>query len=253
MTFDLRGKTMLITGASTGIGAAVALGAARAGADVAIHYNRSANAAERVHDEAVAAGSRAETYQADLTRVGAAADLVERVASSFGRLDVLVNNAGSMLGRTTVEEMTTETYERLLDVNLRHVVEASRAAIPHLRRSEGCVVNVGSIAARTGGGAGAGVYAATKGAVASFTRGLAKELASEGIRVNAISPGLIRTPFHEGLTTDEQFEHMAGLIPMGRPGTAEDLVGPTLFLASDAVAGFVTGQLLEVNGGQFSP
>lgn len=247
------GRLVLVTGASTGIGAAIARGAAGAGAHVVMHYNHNERAARELQREIRDEGGEATLEREDLSRSGAGAALVGRVAERHAGLDVLVNNAGAMGRRSPVADVTAELYDEVFDLNVRSVVEACRAAIPHLRRSQGCVVNVGSIAARTGGGPGAALYASTKGAIATFTRGLAKELAPDGVRVNAISPGLIRTPFHDGVTTDEQFERLAAAIPMGRAGTAEDCVGPALFLADPQAAGFMTGQLLEVNGGQFSP
>jgi 3-oxoacyl-[acyl-carrier protein] reductase len=141
----------------------------------------------------------------------------------------------------------------VLDLNVRSVVVACRAAIPWLQRQGGVIINTSSIAARNGGGPGSGLYASAKAFVSNLTRGLAKELVKDRIRVNAVAPGVIATPFHDRFSTPEQLTQMVGAIPMGRAGAPEDCVGAYLFLASDTLSGFVTGQILEVNGGQLMP
>jgi len=140
-----------------------------------------------------------------------------------------------------------------MDLNAHSVVWASRAAHPWLRRNGGVIINTTSIAARNGGGGGAVLYAAAKGFVSTFTRGFAKEVVADNIRVNAVSPGVILTPFHERYSSEAQMAGMVATVPMGRAGTVEDCVGAYLFLASNALSGYVTGQILEVNGGQLMP
>jgi 3-oxoacyl-[acyl-carrier protein] reductase len=141
-----------------------------------------------------------------------------------------------------------------MDVNMTSVFAMSRQAVPVMRRqASGSIINVTSVAARTGGGGGSVAYATSKGAVSTFTRGLAKELAPEGIRVNAVAPGVITTPFHERNTTDAQMDAMVSSVPMGRPGRPDECVGAVLFLASPAMSGYITGQVLEINGGQLTP
>jgi 3-oxoacyl-[acyl-carrier protein] reductase len=175
-------------------------------------------------------------------------------AAHFGRLDGLINNAGSVVGRVPFAESTDEQYEALINLNIRPVVAASRAVIPHFRKEGGgVIINTSSIAARHGGGPGAILYGATKGFVSTFTRGLAKELVSDRIRVNAVAPGVILTPLHERFTSAEQMRAMTATIPMGRPGSAEECVGAYLYLASESLSSYVTGQVLEVNGGQLMP
>jgi 3-oxoacyl-[acyl-carrier protein] reductase len=142
---------------------------------------------------------------------------------------------------------------RVLDLNVNSVVIASHAALPHLRKSRGCIINTGSIAGRNGGGPGVGIYGAAKGFVQTFTRALAKEVAPDGIRVNAVAPGTIATPFHERDSTPEQLEAVRKGIPLGRLGSAEDCAGAYLFLASPSMSRYVTGQIIEVNGGQLMP
>jgi 3-oxoacyl-[acyl-carrier protein] reductase len=250
---DLRfdDTTVLVTGASTGIGAAVAAGFGAAGADVWVHYNSSAEAAEDVAAGIRGAGGRGRTVQADLSVPGAAAALAAQVLEGSDGIDVLVNNAGSMVGRRRVGEATHELYQQVFQLNVGSMTEMCNAVVPSMRaRGSGAVINVGSVAAVSGGGPGAALYAATKGAVTSYTRALAKEVAADGVRVNCLSPGVIGTPFHDRWTTPESMEAMVTTIPMGRAGTAQECVGAVLFLAHDGLSGYVTGQVLAVNGGQ---
>jgi 3-oxoacyl-[acyl-carrier protein] reductase len=250
---DLAGKAVLVTGASTGIGAALARAYAAQGAKVAVHYNESMREAEGVAKAIADSGGEAYLTRGDF---GASADVekvVGETARHFGRLDGLVNNAGGMLGRVAYADMTDAQYDAVMNLNARSVVTACRVAIPWLRKQGGFIVNTSSIAARNGGGNGAGLYASSKAFVSNYTRGLAKELIGSGIRVNAVSPGTILTPFHERYSSAEQMKGMVATIPQGRAGTAEDCVGAYLFLSSDAMSGYITGQVIEVNGGQLMP
>ena len=251
---DLDALNILITGASSGIGAALAKGVGEAGAAaVAVHYNTGHDGAKEVVHQLTALGVAAAHFQADLTVRGAAEGLVREVIDRFGRIDVLINNAGTLVGRRPTVEMDDAFYNAVLDANLYSTVACCRAVLPEMiGRRSGTVINVSSVAARIGGGNGAALYAASKGAVSTYTRGLAREVASHGIRVNAISPGTIATPFHERFTSPEALEAVKATIPMGRLGRADEMVGPTVFLASSA-SSYVTGQIIEVNGGQYSP
>ena len=183
--------------------------------------------------------------------------LVERVvdetASHFGRLDGLVNNAGGMLGRVAYADLGDDQYDAVMNLNVRSVLTASRRALPWLKKTRGFIVNTSSIAARNGGSAGSGLYASAKAFVSNATRGLAKEFTGFGIRVNAVAPGIILTPFHERYSTDAQISAAVATIPQGRAGTADECVGAYLFLSSDMLSGYVTGQVIEVNGGQLMP
>lgn len=251
---EFRGKVILVTGASTGIGAAVARAFGGFGAKVGVHCNSHLAEAEAVAGDIRTAGGAALVVKADVADPVALTEAVEAVAAHFGRLDILINNAGSMLARVPLADASLEHYHQVLDVNLTSVFAACHAAIPIMRRQGGGnIVNVTSIAARTGGAAGAGIYAAAKAAVGTLTRNLAKEEAPHNIRVNAVSPGVITTPFHEKVSTPAQMEAARAAIPLGRLGTAEECVGTFLYLASDTLSRYVDGQIIEVNGGQFMP
>ncbi|MEM9630357.1 MAG: SDR family oxidoreductase [Pseudomonadota bacterium] len=248
---DLAGRRVLVTGGSTGIGAAVSLAFAAQGAKVALHYNESRAAAEAVHaqvPESIA------LIQGDLSAAGAATQVVQQAAERLGGLDGLINNAGGMLGRIPTIEASPEHVTRVFDLNAHSVWEATVAAYPYLRGREGSfVINTTSIAARNGGGGGAALYAAAKAYVSSLTRGQAKEFVADGIRVNAVAPGVIQTPFHDRYTPEDVFAAQIATIPMGREGRPEDCVGAFLFLASPTLSGYLTGQIIEVNGGQLMP
>ena len=254
MASDLKGKSVLITGASTGIGAAAARAFARKGARVALHYNASVAAAEQVASDVRAAGGEAILVAGDVTRSETIPRIVAETLEAFGRIDVLINNAGGLIARTRIEDYTEAFLHQVLALNVVQVALFMREVIPVMRRQKkGNVINVSSIAARHGGGAGAIVYAGAKGFISAATHGWAKEVVGDGIRVNAVSPGVITTPFHERYSTPEQLKAMQATIPMNRLGTAEECAGTFVFLASDELSGYITGQVIEVNGGQYMP
>lgn len=251
---DLKDKVFLVTGASTGIGAAVARALGAQGARVAVHYNQSKDAAEAVVKDIRAGGSNGLAVAGDVAKRGVVEEIVARTASHFGRIDGLVNNAGSLVKRVPIADFPDPLYDEVMDLNARSVFAASRAVIPHLRKQGGgVIINTTSIAARHGGGMGAVMYASAKAFVSTFTRGLAKELVKDNVRVNAVSPGVIATPFHDRFSTAEQIKAMTATIPMARLGSSEECVGAYLYLASDILSGYVTGQVIEVNGGQLMP
>ncbi len=250
---DLAGKAVLITGASTGIGAALARAFAAQGSLVSINYFASEAAAKDLIKDIEAAGGTAMLARGDVTKPADCADIVAKTAERFGRLDGLVNNAGLMLGRVSSLEADEAHVEAVIALNVRSVISVTRFAKPWLAREGGFVINTTSIAARNGGAGGAVLYAAAKGFVSTLTRGQAKELIAEKIRVNGVAPGVIATPFHERYSNAEAMEAMRKTIPMGRVGTPEDCVGAYLFLASEALSGYVIGQIIEVNGGQLMP
>jgi 3-oxoacyl-[acyl-carrier protein] reductase len=254
MTTDLKGKAVLITGASTGIGAAAARAFARLGSRVAIHYNASREAAEGVAADVRAAGSEAVLVGGDVTKGDHVKRIVTETIKALGRIDVLINNAGGLVKRTRIEDYDEAFLQQVIALNVVQVALFMREVIPGMRKQKGgSVVNVSSIAARHGGGAGAIMYAGAKGFISTATRGWAKEVVGDGIRVNAVSPGVITTPFHERYSTPEQLKAMQATIPMNRLGTAEECAGTFVYLASDALSGYVTGQVIEVNGGQYMP
>lgn len=249
---DLKGRIALVTGGATGIGGAISKAFGGQGMKVAVHYHAGSAEAAKVADEIKRLGGEPLLLQSDITERGAAEALVRRTVAAFGRLDVLVNNAGGMVARRPVEEIDDAFYDAVMDLNARQLVHACRAAVAEMRRGGGgSIINVSSISARTGGSPGSSVYSGAKAFVATFTRALARELAPHKIRVNALSPGTIATAFHERHSTPEKLEATRKAIPLARLGTAEDCAGTALFLASDSLSGYVTGQVIEVNGGQF--
>jgi 3-oxoacyl-[acyl-carrier protein] reductase len=251
----LDGKVALVTGASTGIGAAIAVAFGEAGAKVALHYNASKAQAEKIAFSIRSKGG-GETLlvKADVLDAQAIKDMVQRVNVKFGRIDILVNNAGGLLERHFVEEMPDEAYARVMELNMGSAFRISRSVIPILKKSGGgVIINLTSIAARNGGAAGATLYAASKAAVSTLTRGMAKELAASKIRVNAIAPGVVLTPFHDKYTEPELLKELIKSIPLGRAAAATEIAGPALFLASEELSSFITGQIIEVNGGVLMP
>lgn len=254
MLNDLKGKRVLITGASTGIGAATAVAFGRLGSHVVVHYNSSEDDAKAVVEAIRKADGKADMLKGDVSTSAEAIRVVDEAAGVLGGLDVLINNAGALVQRMSLTEITDDFYDRVLDLNVRSVVMASKAAVPHLKKAGGgTVINTSSIAARNGGGPGAALYASSKAFVSNLTRNMAKEYASDNIRVNAVAPGVIMTPFHQRFSTAEMLEAMRKTIVMGRIGEPQDCVGAYVFLASPAMSGYITGQVIEVNGGQLMP
>ena len=252
---DLKGKVVLITAASTGIGAAAARAFGRNGAKVAVSFNASQDDAEAVAADIRRSGGEALLVQGDVTLPGAPTGITARTVEAFGRLDVLVNNAGALIKRTPVADYSDEYLDAVLELNVKQVVRFVREAASRMRSQGGggSIINLSSIAARNGGGPGSVISAGAKGFIATATRGWARELVKDRIRVNAVSPGVILTPFHERYSTSEQLAAMQASIPMDRLGSSEECVGAFLYLASEQMSGYVTGQIIEVNGGQYMP
>jgi len=246
----LAGRVALVTGAGVGIGRATAVAMASAGAKIGIHYNNSAVEAEETLKLVRDAGGDGILLQADLTDEAAANDIVDRAAAKWQRLDILINNAGSPLERSSIENCPTDLWRRVMDVNVTSAFFVVRRAIPHLRASgNGAIVNNLSLSVQTGGAGGAGPYAAAKGALQVMTRTLARELAP-AVRVNGVMPGVIETRHHEQFSSAERMIEYRKQTPLGRNGQAEEVAEVIAFLASDA-ARFVNGALVDISGGRF--
>jgi 3-oxoacyl-[acyl-carrier protein] reductase len=239
-----------VTGSSTGIGVASAVALAEAGCRVAVHYNRSEDEAREVVERISSSGGEAMLVGGDVADAGEVGRMAREIEDRYGRLDVLVNNAGSLIERRSFSEMTEDLWDRVMEVNLKSVFLCSQAVLPTMKRQgEGRIINVTSVAARNGGGPGSVAYATAKGGVSTLTRAMAKELVSENILVNGVAPGVITTPFHERFTPPEIRERMTAGIPIGREGTPGEVAGTVVFLASPA-ADYLVGEIIEVNGGQ---
>lgn len=247
---NLTGRVALITGAGTGIGQASAILLAQAGTTVAVHYHTSDAGAKKTLAEIESQNGRGFLVRADLTEESQVRTMVETVIAKVGRLDILFNNAGSVIERAKLEECSLNLWKQVLDVNLTSAFLASREAIPHLKKSgHGSIINNLSLSVQTGGSGGAGPYAAAKGGLMVMTRTLAKELAP-AVRVNSIMPGVVETPHHEAFSTPEKMEDYRRQTPLARNATAEEIAETVLYLASDA-SSFMTGALLDLNGGRF--
>ena len=247
---DLTGKIALITGGSSGIGAATAVLFADLGAKVAIGYHGNQAGAEQVREKIEKAGGTAIAIKADVRKSAEIRSLIDAVTKKLGPIDVLVNNAGSLVERQKILEVTEERWNDIMALNLTSAMLCAQGvAASMMERKSGAIINIVSIAGRNGGGPGAGAYATAKGALITFTKSLAKELAPHGVRVNGVSPGVIATPFHEVFSTPEMIKNFVAGIPMGRTGTSEECASVIAFLASDAAA-YVVGETIEVNGGQ---
>jgi 3-oxoacyl-[acyl-carrier protein] reductase len=248
---SLQDRIALVTGAGGGIGRAIAIELARRGAHLALHYHQSRGGAEETAALVSAQDRRTLVVGGDLTHSAEATRVIATTVETLGGLDILVNNAGDLVARTTLLEMSDERWRQVLDLNVTSAFYCARAAVPHMqsRGRGGAIVNMSSLAGHNGGGPGAFAYAASKAAVVGLTRGIAKELAPLGIRVNAVAPGLIgQTAFHARYTAEDIFQATERTIPLGRAGTPEDVATVVAFLASDESA-FVVGETIDINGG----
>ena len=249
MEKELTGKIALITGASRGIGAATARTLARAGVSrFLLHYNSNKKGIEETLAAVRKEGAEAEAIRAELGETAGIREFIKQVKAP---VDILVNNAGSLVKRAKLLEFTDELFDQVVNLNVKSAWMITQAVAPSmLERGGGVVVNLSSIAARNGGGPGATVYAAAKAMVATITKGLARELAPQGIRVNAVSPGTVDNYFHEQFSTKQMLDATVAQTPAGSLGTNEEIADTILFLCSHA-ARFIHGQTIEVNGGLY--
>lgn len=250
MTYeDLKDKKVLVTGSSSGIGQATAIMFSEQGCFVGAHYFQTKNGGEETLRQ-IKKNSDGVLLCADMRDEKQVKQMVEQFAKTAGGIDILINNAGSLIDRQPFETASLDYHEDIYATNVRSIFLATRSALPHLKKNKGNIVNIGSIAGHTGGSTGSGIYAGAKAAVATETIAMAREFASYGIRVNSILPGLIETRFHERFSTPERKKAVAKQTPLGRNGTAEDIAKAVLFLASNAAA-FITGEYLSINGGLY--
>ncbi|MEM7457199.1 MAG: SDR family oxidoreductase [Planctomycetota bacterium] len=250
MNGKLNGKRALVTAGAQGIGLAISRALLEEGCSVAVHYFSSAETANELKREF---DDRVHVVQADLTDSSQTEQMVNQSVQALGGLDVLINNAGSLIGRKLLDEVDMEFWQTVVDVNMTSMLNVTKFAAPALRQAGGAsIVNLASLAGRKGGHPGSLVYSTAKGAVLTMTRALATELGPDGIRVNALAPGLIlETSFHNTHTTKESAAATIAGIPIGRAGNPDDVAHATIFLA-EQFDGFVTGATVDINGGVYS-
>ncbi|MEX1239818.1 MAG: 3-oxoacyl-ACP reductase family protein [Cyclobacteriaceae bacterium] len=242
-------KVALVTGASSGIGSATALELAKSGARVVVHYNNRQEEAMDMVKKIRSMGNKALAIKANVSYKEDVEELVAETLKEFGTIDILVNNAGAIIKRMNLEQMEEALWDEVMDVNLKSIYLMTQAVIPSMKKKHyGRIINVTSVAARTGGSIGTGPYSSAKGGALTLTKNMAKELAPYNIIVNAVSPGIIVTPFHEGNTPPDIFERFKENVILKRGGTAEECAWLILFLASDYVT-YIVGETIEINGG----
>lgn len=244
---SLAGKVAIVTGGGRDIGRACVMRLAAAGAAVAINYHSSSEGADSAAAEIAAAGGKAFALKGDMTDTADVDALTARAVSELGgKVDILVHVTGGLVARKTMAEMDLDHWNHVMDLNTTSFVRAIKAALPHMSGG-GAIIGIASQAGRDGGGPGAVAYAASKGAMMTMTRGLAKELGPD-IRVNSVCPGMIDTDFHNIFSKPEVRKHVAGITPLKREGASEDVANLVAYLASNEAA-FITGANVDINGG----
>jgi 3-oxoacyl-[acyl-carrier protein] reductase len=249
----LAGKNVLVTAGAQGIGESITKHFIDKGANVAIHYFSSADTANELVQYATNKGQQAIAISGDLTKENDANSMVKKTIETLGGLDILINNAGSLVARRMLNDMEAEFWHKVMDINLTSMMFVTRAAAPYLaKNTNSSIVNLASLAGRKGGHPGSLVYATSKGAILTLTRALSTELGPQGTRVNAVAPGLILgTSFHNTHTTKESADETTAGIPIQRAGNSADVARAVLFLASE-YDGFITGATLDINGGVYN-
>jgi 3-oxoacyl-[acyl-carrier protein] reductase len=248
---EFEGKRALVTGASRGIGEATVLALAAAGVrDFLLHYHSHREGIDALLRK-LGEGVSCETVQADLSRESGIEAFLAALRKTPRKVDLLINNAGFLVERAKLLESTPDLWDRVMNLNAKSAWFITQAVVPGMiERGSGVIVNLSSIAARNGGGIGAAIYAASKASVACFTKGLARELAPQGIRVNAVSPGTVDNHFHQVFSTKPMLDSMLASTPVGRLGDNQEVADVIVFLCSDA-ARYIHGQTIEINGGMF--
>ncbi len=243
-----KGKVAVITGGARDIGRSISVKLAEAGAKVVVNYYNSEAAAQETIEMIKSSGGEAIAVKADASSLEGIQHLKDQTVAAFGsQVDVLVNNAGGLFARRTLQEFDEAFYDLVMNVNFKSTVFVMQAFAPLMGKGAS-VINLSSLAARDGGGGGSALYASSKGAVTTFSRAMAKELGPKGIRVNAVCPGLIATKFHDDFTKDEVRVAVAGKTPLRREGHPDDVADLVVYLASEQSA-FVTGANFDINGG----
>ena len=245
---NLAGKTALVTGGARDIGRAVCVRLAQCGANVVVSHPPFEDAAETLK-QIEALGARAIAIAADVLKPAEVSAMAAKAVEAFGAIDILVNVAGGLVGRKKIDEMDEAFWDLVVDLNLKSAFLAAKAVLPHMPDG-GAIVNFASQAGRDGGGPGSLAYATAKGGVMTFTRGLARELGSRRIRVNAVCPGMIDTTFHNTFTSTEVRKKVAGATPLGREGESSEVANLVAYLASDE-ASFINGTNIDINGGLY--
>ena len=248
---ELNNKKIIVTGSSTGIGFETAIQFLNLNAKVVFHGNKSMqNLEKKINNK-----SKSKKYhiiQSDFSNLDNVQKFIKQSVSFLGGLDILVNNAGTMVGRYNLTDMENEDFNKIFNLNAKSVYFLIKYSLKEFKKNkEGCIINVSTISAKSGGSVGSSVYASSKAFISSLTRSLVSELTYYNIRINAISPGTINTKFHEQYSTKEKLEKTRNSIPMKRLGKSSDCVGPIIFLSMKSLSGYMTGQVIEVNGGQF--
>lgn len=244
---DMTDKVFIVAGGGRDIGRSCALALAKRGANILLIYHSSVGSALEVVREIELVGVRALALQADLTNEAEANAVIEATLSAFGHINGLVHVSGGLIERIKIEDMSLQHWRKVMDVNLTSLFVMARATIPHLNSGD-AIVTFASQAGRDGGGGGAVAYASSKGAIMTFTRGLAKELGAKNIRVNSVCPGMISTGFHDQFTQNEIREKVAAATPLKREGSADEVGKLVAFLMSEE-ASFMTGNCVDINGG----